>query len=113
MLSKKTIRIIAIVLAALMALSVFAVIFQIVGIDESFSLAAIPMTGESNLPYLIPAIVIGVAVIAILCAVLIPKFVKKNKGPEPAAAAEPAPETATETAAEAEPEPKPEEEIEA
>lgn len=78
MLSKKAIRVIAIVLAALMALSVFAIIFQIVGLDENAVAAAIPATGESNLPYLIPAIVIGCAVIAILCAVLIPKL-KKNK----------------------------------
>lgn len=82
MLSKKAIRIIAIVLAALMALSVFAVIFQIVGVDETIRPAAIPATGESNLPYIIPAIVIGVAVIAILCAVLIPKIKAKKKNGE-------------------------------
>ena len=93
MLSKKAIRVIAIVLAALMALSVFAVIFQIVGLDENAVAAAIPATGESNLPYLIPAIVIGCAVIAILCAVLIPKL-KKNKKAQT--------ETADETAAEEE-----------
>ena len=80
MMSKKVIKIICIILAALMALSVFAVVVQIVAIDEKAIPAAIPLTGESNWPYIIPAIVIGVAVIAILCAVLIPKIKAKKKG---------------------------------
>ena len=78
MMSKKAIKVICIVLAALMALSVFAVVLQTFAVGNT-AVAAIPATGESNLPYLIPAIVIGCAVIAILCAVLVPKLKAKKK----------------------------------
>ena len=79
MMSKKAIKVICIVLAALMALSVFAVVLQTFAVGNTAVAAAIPATGESNLPYLIPAIVIGCAVIAILCAVLVPKLKAKKK----------------------------------
>ena len=79
MMSKKAIKVICIVLAALMALSVFAVVLQTFAVGNTAVAAVIPVTGESNLPYLIPAIVIGCAVIAILCAVLVPKLKAKKK----------------------------------
>ena len=83
MMSKKAIKIICIILAALMAMSVFAVVLQTFAVGSSaFDAAAIPVTGESNWPYIIPAIVIGCAVIAILCAVLIPKIKNKKKSKE-------------------------------
>lgn len=86
MLSKKAIKVICIVLAALMALSTLAVIFQILAVDESAVAAAVVMTGDNDWDYLLPIIIIAVAVIAILAAVLIPKFAKRKKGgkPEPA-----------------------------
>lgn len=81
MMSKKAIKVICIILAALMALSVFAVVLQTFAVGD-FAAAAIPATGESNLPYLIPAIVIGCAVVAILCAVLVLKLKAKKKNDE-------------------------------
>ncbi len=85
MLSKKAIKVICIILAALMALSTLAVVIQILAVDESAVAAAVVMTGDNDWDYLLPIIIIGVAVLAILAAVLIPKFAKrKNIGkPEP------------------------------
>ena len=76
MLSKKAIKIISIVLAAIMVLSVLAVLLQVIGIDENC--AALPVTGESNLPYIIAGCVLAAAVIAIVLALLIPKIKKKK-----------------------------------
>ena len=77
MMSKKAMKIICIILAAIMALSVFAIVIQILAVDEAA--LAVPATGESVLPYVIPAVVIAIAVIAILCAVLIPKLKSKKE----------------------------------
>ena len=76
MLSKKAIKIISIVLAAIMALSVLAVLLQVVGIDESYT--ALPATGESNTVYIVAGCVLAAAVIAIICALVIPKIKKKK-----------------------------------
>ena len=77
MMNKKAIRIISIILAALMALSVLAVILQVVAVDESYT--ALPATGESNLVYIIAGSVLAAAIIAIVCAILIPKLKKKKE----------------------------------
>lgn len=76
MMNKKVIKIIAIVLAAIMALSVLAVILQVFGIDEGS--AALPVTGESNLVYIVVGCVLAAAVIAIICVIVIPKIKKKK-----------------------------------
>ena len=76
MLSKKAIKIISIVLAAIMALSVLAIILQVFGINESYT--ALPATGESNLVYIIVGCVLAAAVIAIVCVIVIPKIKKKK-----------------------------------
>ena len=76
MMNKKVIRIISIVLAALMALSVLAIILQVVAVDESY--AAIPVTGESNTVYIVAGCVIAAAVLAIVGALVIPKIKKKK-----------------------------------
>lgn len=78
MLNKKAIRIIAVVLAALMALSVLAIILQVVGIDENYT--ALPVTGESSLVYIVVGCVIAAAVLAIVCVIVIPKIKKKKNG---------------------------------
>lgn len=75
-MNKKVIRIISIVLAALMALSVLAIILQVVAVDESY--AAIPVTGESNTVYIVAGCVIAAAVLAIVGALVIPKIKKKK-----------------------------------
>lgn len=76
MMSKKAIKIISIVLAALMALSVLAIILQVVAVDESFR--PLPVTGESNTVYIVAGCVLAAAVIAIVCAIVIPKIRKKK-----------------------------------
>ena len=76
MLSKKAIKIISIVLAAIMALSVLAVLVQVIAIDESSR--PLPVTGESYLPYIIAGCVLAAAVIAIVCVLVIPKIRKKK-----------------------------------
>ena len=75
-MNKKAIRIIAVVLAVIMALSVLAIILQVFGIDESYT--ALPATGESNLVYIIVGCVLAAAVIAIICVIVIPKIKKKK-----------------------------------
>ena len=77
-MNKKAIRIIAVVLAIIMALSVLAIILQVFGIDESYT--ALPMTGESNLVYIIVGCVLAAAIIAIICVIVIPKIKKKKNG---------------------------------
>ena len=76
MMNKKAIRIIAVVLAIIMALSVLAIILQVFGIDENYT--ALPMTGESNLVYIIVGCVLAAAIIAIICVIVIPKIKKKK-----------------------------------
>ena len=76
MMNKKAIRIIAVVLAVIMALSVLAIILQVFGINESYT--ALPATGESNLVYIIVGCVLAAAVIAIVCVIVIPKIKKKK-----------------------------------
>ena len=75
-MNKKAIRIIAVVLAIIMALSVLAIILQVFGIDENYT--ALPMTGESNLVYIIVGCVLAAAIIAIICVIVIPKIKKKK-----------------------------------
>ena len=76
MMSKKAIKIISIVLAAIMALSVLAILLQVVGVGESYR--PLPATGESNTVYIVAGCVIAAAVIAIILAIVIPK-IRKNK----------------------------------
>ena len=68
MMSKKAIKIISIVLAAIMALSVLAILLQVVGVGESYR--PLPATGESNTVYIVAGCVIAAAVIAIILAIV-------------------------------------------
>jgi len=72
MMSKKTIRIICIILAILMTLSVFAVLFQ------SFAASVVPNTGVED--YIVPlALVAGGCLILIVVLLILPKLKKKTK----------------------------------
>ena len=77
MMPKGMIKAICIVMAALMILSVVAVVLQVIAADESFVPLAVPVTGDNDSDYLIPA-GLGVAAILVigLCLVL-PKLKKK------------------------------------
>ena len=77
MMPKSVIKIICIIMAALMILSVGAVVLQVFAAETSLMPLAVPATGDNDGDYLIPA---GIGVLAILgvgiCLVL-PKLKKK------------------------------------
>ena len=77
MMPKGMIKAICIVMAALMILSVVAVVLQVVAVDEAFAPLMVPATGDNDSDYLIPAGLGVAALLAIaLCGVL-PKLKKK------------------------------------
>ena len=77
MMSKKAIKIICIILAGLMILSALSVLIQTFAVDANSMM--IPATGDDSGDYIIPIVVICVAVIAIIGAIVIPKVIKKKK----------------------------------
>lgn len=79
MFSKKAIRIISIVLAALMILSVGVAAIQVFAADENAIVLAAVNTGDNDGDYIIPAVLIAVAVIAVGVCLVLPKLKKKEK----------------------------------
>lgn len=80
MMSKKMIKIICIIMAALMLLSVVAVALQVFAADEAFvEAAAIPVTGDNDSDYLVPAGIAVAAVLAIVICLVLPKMKKKEE----------------------------------
>ncbi|MDD6011873.1 MAG: hypothetical protein PUC33_03400 [Oscillospiraceae bacterium] len=77
MMPKKMIKIICIVLAALMVLSVGAVLIQVVAVDGTALAAAMPATGDNDGDYLIPAGIAVAAVLVIGICIALPKLKKK------------------------------------
>ena len=75
MMSKKAIKVICIVLAALMILSCVAVLLQTLAVDANSIVK--PVMGDNDLDYVLPVVVIGVALVAIIGAFVIPKLKKK------------------------------------
>ncbi|MGN0486994.1 MAG: hypothetical protein ACI4GB_07145 [Acutalibacteraceae bacterium] len=71
------IKIICIVLAALMVLSVGAVLIQVVAVDGTALAAAMPATGDNDGDYLIPAGIAVAAVLVIGICIALPKLKKK------------------------------------
>lgn len=76
MMPKGVIKVICIVMAALMLLSVVAVVLQVVAVDES-ALLMVPATGDNDGDYLIPAGLGVAALLAIVLCVALPKLKKK------------------------------------
>lgn len=77
MMPKGMIKVICIVMAALMILSVVAVVLQVVAVDDSFISLATPVTGDNDSDYIIPA-GLGVAgLLAIVLCLVLPKLKKK------------------------------------
>ena len=76
MMPKGVIKVICIVMAALMLLSVIAVVLQVVAVDES-ALLMVPATGDNDGDYLIPAGLGVAALLAIVLCVALPKLKKK------------------------------------
>ncbi len=76
MMSKTAIKVICIIMAALMILSVFAVCLQVFALDgvaPSFT----PVTGDNDGDYIIPATVGLIAILAIGICIILPKLKKK------------------------------------
>ena len=77
MMPKGMIKAICIVMAALMILSVVAVVLQVIAVDENFVPLAVPATGDNDSDYLIPAGLAVAALLAIGICVALPKLKKK------------------------------------
>ena len=77
MMPKGMVKAICIVMAALMILSVVAVVLQVVAVDEAFTPLAVPATGDNDGDYLIPAGLGVAALLAIVICVVLPKLKKK------------------------------------
>lgn len=78
MFSKKAIRIISIILAALMFLSVAVAALQVLAADEKIVLSSVANTGDNDLDYIIPVVLIVMAVAAVVVCLLLPKMKKKD-----------------------------------
>lgn len=83
MMSKKMIKVISIIMAALMLLSVFAVVLQVIAVDEAAAAEAFvnPATGDSDSDYLIPAGIAVAAILAVVICLVLPKMKKKDEQP--------------------------------
>ena len=75
-MSKKMIKIICIIMAALMVLSVFAVCIQVFAL-EGGTAAYVPATGDNDGDYIIPAAIAVIAVLAVGICLVLPKLKKK------------------------------------
>lgn len=73
MMSKKMIRIIAIVMAALMIIAVFAV-----ALDSFAADYAVPVTGDND-GVIIASVAAGIALLAVIFCVVVPKLRKKGE----------------------------------
>lgn len=76
MMSKTMIKIICIIMAALMVLSVGAVALQIFAVDEAYVPAETPVTGDSAADYIIPAGIAVAAALAVIVCLVLPKIKK-------------------------------------
>ena len=76
MMPKGMIKVICIVMAALMILSVGAVVLQVFAVDAPVALMT-PATGDNDSDYLIPAGLAVAALLAIGICVVLPKLKKK------------------------------------
>ena len=77
MMPKGMIKAICIVMAALMILSVVAVVLQVIAVDESMVPLMVPATGDNDGDYLIPAGLGVAALLAIAICLVLPKLKKK------------------------------------
>ncbi len=76
MMSKRMVKIICIIMAVLMVLSVGAVCLQVFAFD-GIGVTALPVTGDNDSDYIIPATIAVVAVLAIGICLVLPKLKKK------------------------------------
>ncbi len=84
MMNRKMVKIICIIMAALMLLSVGAVVLQVFAVDEAaqMSTAALPDTGDGLSDYVLPAGIAVAAVLAVVICLVLPKIKKKDTSEE-------------------------------
>ena len=82
MMPKSVIKGICIVMAALMVLSVGAVIFQVIAAEPNAAAYIAPVTGDNDADYIIPIGLGLLAVLAVGICVLLPKMRKKEEETE-------------------------------
>ncbi len=78
MMPKSMIKGICIFLAALMVLSVGAVIFQVIAAEPGAVPVMTPVTGDNDADYIIPVGLALLAVLAIVVCIFLPKMRKKE-----------------------------------
>ncbi len=76
MMNKKMIKVICIILAVLMGLSCVAVLTQVFAAEPT--LIPQPRMGDTELRYIIPAVVVALAVIIILICIILPIIKRRN-----------------------------------
>lgn len=81
MMSRKMVKVLCVIMAALMLLSVGAVLLQVFAVDATVMPlnAVVPDTGDSAADYILPAGLAVAAVLAIVICVALPKM-KKDDG---------------------------------
>ena len=74
------VKVICIIMAALMLLSVGAVVLQVFAVDEAAQAQTVvlPDTGDGLSDYVLPAGVAGVAVLAVILCLVVPKLRKED-----------------------------------
>lgn len=77
MMSKGMIKVICIIMAALMVLSVGAICLQVFAFDGVGATTYVPVTGDNDKDYIIPATIAVVAVLAVGICLVLPKLKKK------------------------------------
>lgn len=77
MMPKGVIKVICIIMAALMILSVGAVVLQVFAADAALTPLAMPATGDNDADYLIPAGIGVLAILAVGLCLVLPKLKKK------------------------------------
>ena len=83
MMSKKAIKIICIIMAALMLLSVVTAAMQVFAVDEAYYETYVnPATGDSDSDYLVPAGIAVAAILAVVICVVLPKMKNKDADDE-------------------------------
>ena len=81
MMSKSMVKVICIIMAILMVLSVGAVVLQVFAADEGLiaaNMSVVPATGDNDGDYIIPAGIAVAAILAVVVCLVLPKFKKKD-----------------------------------
>ncbi len=80
MMNRKMVKVICIIMAALMLLSVGAVVLQVFAVDEAAQAQTVvlPDTGDGLSDYVLPAGIAGVAVLAVILCLVVPKLRKED-----------------------------------